>query len=92
VSFSGGRQIPNITQPVEPLGTRNYPDISLLNLRMQKSFQLTRKQEFTLRANLYNALNSNVVTALTVLSGANFERPTAILPPRIWEMSASFGF
>jgi hypothetical protein len=90
--LSGGRQITSITQPVEPLGTRNLPDISLLSMRMQKSFRLTSKHEFTLRANLYNALNSNVVTALTVLSGANFERPTAILPPRIWEMSASYGF
>jgi hypothetical protein len=91
VLFSGGRQIPSITLPVERLGTRRLPDIALLSLRIQKSIRFL-KQGVTLRANLYNALNTNVVTALTAQSGANFERPTAIMPPRIWELSASYSF
>jgi len=92
VLLSGGKQIPSITLPVESLGTRRLPTISLLNVRFQKSFHVTKQQEFVARLNLYNALNSNVVTALTALSGANFARPTAILPPRIFELSASYAF
>jgi hypothetical protein len=86
-----GASIPSITLPVEPLGARTYPDIALLNLRVQKAFRVKR-QDLTLRLNLYNALNTNVVTTLTTLSGANFEKPTAIMPPRILELSASYGF
>lgn len=86
-----GASIPSITLPVEPLGTRQRPNISLLNLRVQKAIRW-KSQDFTLRLNLYNTLNTNVVTASTVQSGANFERPTAIMPPRIAELSASYGF
>jgi len=32
------------------------------------------------------------VTSQTVLSGASFLRPTAILAPRILELSATYGF
>jgi len=91
VRFTGGRQIPNITMPVEELGTRRYPSIALLSLRVQKGFRFG-VHDFTARLNMYNALNSNVVTSQTVLSGANFLRPTAILAPRILELSATYGF
>ncbi len=92
VLFSkSGASIPSITLPVEPLSERRLPDIGLLSLRVQKAFRL-RKQDFTVRLNLYNALNTNVVTALTAQSGVNFGRPTAIMPPRILELSASYGF
>jgi hypothetical protein len=44
------------------------------------------------RANVFNVLNANAVTSMTVLSGANYLRPTAILSPRIVEFSASYTF
>lgn len=92
VLLSGGKQIPSIVMPAEGFGARQLPNISLLNVRFQKSFQIVKAHELVGRVNVYNALNSNVVTALTTLSGARFERPTAIIPPRILELSVSYIF
>jgi hypothetical protein len=92
VLVSGGAQIPTIVLPVEALGTRQMPNDNLLNIRVQKGFKLVGNHEVTGRVNLYNALNANAVTALTVQSGANFERPSAILPPRIFDLSVTYVF
>jgi hypothetical protein len=92
VLLGGGTGIPSITLPVEALGTRHMPNDSLLSLRLQKSLRLHGKHEITGRVNLYNALNRNAVTALTTQSGANFERASAILPPRIFDLSLSYSF
>jgi hypothetical protein len=42
--------------------------------------------------NLYNALNLGTGTAPNVRSGADFLRATAIMSPRIVELSASYSF
>ena len=92
VLFTGGRTIPSIVLKVEPIGTRRLPNLNLLDLRVQKMFRLGAGQRVTLQANLFNALNANTVTSLTVRSGASFMRPTGIMPPRILEFSAAYAF
>jgi hypothetical protein len=92
VLLTGGTGIPSIVVPAEALGTRRMPDDNLLSLRLQKAFRLYSKHEITGRVNLYNALNTNAVTALTTQSGAHFEQPTAILPPRIFDLSVTYSF
>ncbi|MBI2835510.1 MAG: TonB-dependent receptor [Acidobacteria bacterium] len=92
VNFTGGRTIPSITLKVEPLGSVRLPDLNLLDLRVEKRISLRGHQNLTGRFNLYNALNSNAVTAQTVLSGPNFGKATAIISPRIAELSLSYSF
>jgi hypothetical protein len=92
VSFTGGQQIPSITLRVEPLGTIRRPDISILNLRTEKSFRLRSRHRVSLRLNVYNVLNTNSVTNWTLLSGPNFRRPSALVPPRIAELGATYEF
>ena len=84
--------IPSITLRVEPIGSIRYPDINLLDMRAQKDVRIKGSQKISLRFNVYNVLNINTVTAETVLSGANFGRPTAIVAPRLLEFSASYSF
>jgi len=91
--FSGGRQIPTITLPTEELGTQyRLPNIELLDISVQKAFEVIRGQKATLRVNVFNALNNNAVTGRTVTSGANFGTVTNVLLPRIAELSVNYSF
>ena len=92
VRFTGGRTIPNITINVEPIGTRQLPDNSQLDVRVEKSFNLGRGQKFAVRANAFNVLNANTVLEVTRLSGPNFSKPTIIMEPRIMEFSMTYSF
>lgn len=92
VRFTGGRTIPNITINVEPIGTRQLPDSSQLDLRVEKTFNLTKSQRFAVRANVFNALNANTTLEVTRLSGPNFLKPTIIMEPRIMELSMTYSF
>ena len=90
--FTGGRQIPSIVLNVEPLGTLRLPNTNTVDLRLEKSFGFGQGQKLTVRASIYNTLNVNTVTARTLQSGANYLRPTAIMPPRFVEFGASFSY
>jgi hypothetical protein len=92
VSFTGGQQIPSITLRVEPIGTIRRPDLNILHLRAEKSFRLRSRHKVAVRFNIYNAMNVNSVTNWTLLSGPNFLKPTAIVPPRIAELGLSYTF
>ena len=37
-------------------------------------------------------MNSNTVLDVTRLSGPNFNKPTVIMDPRIWEFSTTYSF
>ena len=92
VSVTGGKTIRSITLNVEPFGSERLPEINLTNLRAEKTISLNARQKVTLRANLYNAFNSQVPTAVTTLSGVNYGVPTALVPPRIFELSGVYRF
>ncbi len=92
VRFTGGRTIPNITVNVEPIGSRQLPDSSQLDLRVEKTFDLPKAQRFAVRANVFNALNANTTIEVTRLSGPNFLKPTEIMSARIWEFSMTYSF
>jgi hypothetical protein len=90
--FTGGQTIPSIVLNAEPFGTRRLPNIHIVDLRAEKTINIGAGRRLIARANLFNALNASTVTSITTRSGANFLRPTAIIRPRIAELSASFGF
>ena len=92
VRFTGGRTIPNIVLNVEPIGTQRLPDSSQLDLRVEKTFNLTKGQKFAVRANAFNVLNANTVIEVTRQSGPNFLRPTEIMEARIMEFSMTYSF
>jgi hypothetical protein len=93
VSFRGGVQIPTITLRVEPIGSHRTPNINLLDMRLEKSFQIANTtKRVALRLNVYNVLNANTPTAITQQSGARFGFATDILSPRVAEAGATFTF
>ncbi len=91
-SFTANGTIPSITLNVEPYGSERLPEINLVNFRLEKSIPLIQKTKLSVRANVYNALNANPATAVTMLSSASYGIPTAILLPRIFELSGVLSF
>jgi hypothetical protein len=92
VLLRGGTTIPAITLNVDPFGSLRLPNISVADVRADKRISLPNRQRLTVGVNVFNLLNANAVTAMTVLSGASFMRPTAILAPRIVQFSGAYSF
>jgi hypothetical protein len=92
VLFRGGVQIPSVVLNVDPIGSLHLPNTYLLDFRLEKNFSLTGSQKLAVRANLYNATNTNAVTVENVRSGASYLLPTAIVPPRFLEFSVNYLF
>ena len=68
------------------------PTQNVLNLRASKRFSLGNQRRFDVRLDLFNALNSNVPTAVGYVSGPSYGAITAILPPRVLQVGATFAF
>jgi hypothetical protein len=45
-----------------------------------------------LRVNVFNVTNINTEQSVTQLSGANFQRPAGVIPPRIVEFGVNYTF
>jgi hypothetical protein len=65
--------------------------VKLLNLRVSKQIMLGN-QRLTIDADLYNTLNANDATAMTVASGPSFGKISAIVPPRVARIGFSYHF
>jgi hypothetical protein len=92
VLFTGGQAIRSITLNVEPIGSIALPNTHELDVRAAKRVNLGVGRSVELRADIYNALNKGTVRDRTLLSGANYLRPTVILFPRILQVGATFTF
>jgi len=94
------RRLGSIQVPAENFGERyRSPSITIVNFRVEKRFPLPKGQRVGIQLNAYNFLNSSTAVrggdgrpSVTALSGRNFQRPRDILPPRIFELSASYNF
>ena len=92
VNLSGGGTIPTITLNAEPIGSLRLPHLNTMDLRLSKRFDVGRGRRIEGQLNLFNVFNVNTVTARTILSGANYLRPTAIMPARILDFNIAYSF
>jgi hypothetical protein len=74
----------------EPLGTRRQDNITLLDLRTEKVFQLSPRLRLSGFLDIFNMFNANPEQNVTYASGSNFLRPSNIVPPRIARFGAKF--
>ncbi len=77
VLFSGGTTIPTIVLPVEPLGSRYFDNLHLLDGRVRKELRLFANHRVALGVDVFNLLNKNTTTSITTQSGPNFARVTS---------------
>ena len=71
VLFSGGQTIPSVVLNVEPIGTRTRPDINLVDIRLERTFNFWKDKKLSARANIYNLLNASTVTNLNARAGTS---------------------
>jgi hypothetical protein len=71
----------------EPIAANRTPNITLVDLRVQKMFRFPRVQVMGL-FDIYNLFNTNADQMLTTSSGAAWQRPTAITGPRVARIGA----
>jgi hypothetical protein len=68
------------------------PNLNILDFRVEKRFSVFTDQHIGVQLNIYNTLNINSATAITMQSGPNFGRVTAIIPPRSAQLGVSYTF
>jgi hypothetical protein len=79
-----------VSQSITAVGIPNPAERQ--DVRAEKRIAIWSDDTVMLRANVFNVLNRGTVTGVTMRAGATFLRPTAIMPPRIVELSASYSF
>lgn len=89
---TGLRQLSSLTLRSEPVGARRLPAVKLLSLRAAKQLHFGNGQRMTVQFDLFNALNANDATTITTRSGPNYDRITAILPPRVARLGVTYSF
>lgn len=74
------------------LNTNRTPTVPLLNLRLDKAFNIPGGHRFTAMLDLYNILNDNTVTNFSILNGAKYNTVTNFISPRTLELGLRFEF
>jgi hypothetical protein len=79
---------------VEPIDAHRYPTVAILDLRVDKSFDLGRYGKFSPMLDVFNVMNSGVPTAVrtTNTATAPFNEVTTILNPRVIRFGVRYNF
>ena len=99
--FNFARTI-SVTMPVEgartirvqPIDSNRYPSVAILDLRLDKSFDMGKFGRFQPMLDVFNLLNSGVPTTVrtTNTATAPFQEVTAILNPRVIRFGVRYQF
>jgi hypothetical protein len=81
----------NVTVTVEGQVGR-YPWVNLWDNRVSKRFKIGDTQSIEGIFDLFNTSNVNAITGWTTQSGSTYHRPSAIISPRIFKLSARYKF
>ncbi|MEZ5283267.1 MAG: TonB-dependent receptor, partial [Vicinamibacterales bacterium] len=80
------------TVRVEPIDANRYPNISIFDLRLDKSFTLPRQAgKVTVEFDGFNLLNSGAITAFRTTT-VNYREVTELLAPRIFRVGFRWDF
>jgi Carboxypeptidase regulatory-like domain len=75
---------------VEPLDTRRMPNITVVDVRAEKSLRLFARARLRVFGDLFNLANTNAPEAISFATGSAFEAPTAIVGPRVARIGLRF--
>jgi hypothetical protein len=76
----------------EPGNARRHDNITVLDLRIERGFNLPHNMRIRGFLDLFNITNSNAAETRTASTGTSFLRPTAVLAPRTARLGARFSF
>jgi hypothetical protein len=74
----------------EPVNTRRTPNVTMVDLRVEKRLHVGAGQVVGAFIDVLNALNANPAQQLVMTSGPSFLRPQQILPPRLFRVGARY--
>ncbi len=77
---------------VEPVNSRRHDNITVADVRIDRSFSLGSRIRVRGMLDAFNITNSNAAETRTILTGAAFLRPTAVLAPRTFRVGARVSF
>jgi hypothetical protein len=89
---------PSLSQGVlsvtaEPNGSRFYPNYTLLDMQVGKTFTLgERAGQLKAELTLSNILNNNSVLSATNLTGATYDQVNSIVDPRVFRVNLGWRF
>ena len=76
----------------EPLNSNRHDNITVFDLRVDKSFDLGHGVRVRGLFDLFNITNSNAAETRTITTGTAYLRPTAVLAPRTMRIGARVSF
>ena len=79
------------TVRVEPITANRYPNIQILDLRLDKSFRLPRYGKVTFQFDGFNLTNSGAITNFRTTT-VNYREVTELLSPRIFRVGFRWDF
>ena len=79
------------TVRVEPIDARRFPNVSILDLRLDKAFSFGKYGKLTPQFDVFNLMNSGVPTGFRQTS-LNFLEVTEILAPRVIRVGVRYDF
>lgn len=77
---------------VEPMNARRLDNITVLDLRVERGFELGHGMRIRGFLDLFNLTNSSAAETRTITTGTSFLRPTAVLAPRTARLGARFSW
>ncbi len=76
----------------EPFGARRRDNVTIVDLRTERRFQLSKGWSASLFVDGYNLLNSNAATSIITTTGTSFLRPSTIVAPRVAKIGAKLSW
>jgi carboxypeptidase family protein len=77
---------------VEPVTSNRAPNVTILDFRFDKAVKFGRYGKFTGMVDVFNVLNSGVVTNFRTTTGATYKEVIALLDPRIVRFGVRYDF
>ena len=71
---------------VEPVTTRRAPTTGILDVRLDKKFNLYKTARLAVMVDIFNILNANPVMTFRSTAGTRFKEISALLDPRIFRV------
>jgi hypothetical protein len=87
-SAARGGSLSNTTVYADAYGDNKQDDLFVLDLRVEKSVNLTHGVRVRLFGDIFNIANAYAAETITVATGASYLQPTAILGPRTGRIGA----
>jgi hypothetical protein len=87
-TFTAALSYGNVRVLAEPVGTRRMDNVTITDLRVEKSWRAPAHRRLAVFVDVFNLLNANPAQNAVWSSGPLFLRPLTILPPRVARLGA----